>query len=39
VLMRAAAGLAGLGLIGGAGTVIYNNNNGEATVKIKDEAT
>jgi hypothetical protein len=32
-----AAGLAGLGLIGGAGTVIYNNS-GDATVKIKDDA-
>lgn len=30
--------LAGLGLIGGAGTVIYNNN-GDATVKIKDDRT
>jgi hypothetical protein len=35
---KAAAGLAGLGLIGGAGSVIYGNN-GDATVKIKDPAT
>jgi hypothetical protein len=34
----AAAGLAGLGLIGGAGTVIYHNN-GDATVKIKNDKT
>ena len=33
-----AAGLAGLGLIGGAGTVIYNNS-GDATVKVRDSAT
>jgi hypothetical protein len=38
MIRRAAAGLAGLGLIGGAGTVIYNNS-GDATVKIKDNAT
>jgi hypothetical protein len=35
MLRKAAAGLAGLGLIGGAGNVIYNSN-GDATVKIKD---
>ena len=34
----AAAGLAGLGLIGGAGTVVYHDN-GDATVKIKDQRT
>jgi hypothetical protein len=33
-----AAGLAGLGLIGGAATVAYNDD-GDATVKIKDEKT
>lgn len=38
MLRKAAAGLAGLGLIGGAGTVVYNNN-GDATVKIKDDRT
>jgi hypothetical protein len=35
MLRKAAAGLAGLGLIGGAGSVVYNHN-GDATVKIKD---
>jgi hypothetical protein len=38
MLGKAAAGLAGLGLIGGTGTVIYNNS-GDATVKIKDDRT
>jgi hypothetical protein len=38
MLAKAAAGLAGLGLIGGAGTVVYNNS-GDATVKIKDDKT
>jgi hypothetical protein len=33
-----AAGLAGLGLIGGAGSVVYNNN-GDATVKVKNDRT
>jgi hypothetical protein len=37
VLRKAAAGLAGLGLIGGAGSVVYNHH-GDATVKIKDAA-
>lgn len=32
------AGVAGVGLIGGAGTVVYNNH-GDATVKIKNEKT
>jgi hypothetical protein len=36
MLMKAAAGLAGLGLIGGTGTVIYQNN-GDTTVEIKNE--
>lgn len=35
MLRRAAAGLAGLGLIGGAGSVVYGHN-GDATVKIRD---
>lgn len=38
MLRQAAASLAGLGLIGGAGTVIYNNS-GDATVKITDDKT
>jgi hypothetical protein len=38
MLGKAAAGLAGLGLIGGAGTVIYNNQ-GDATVRIKNDKT
>jgi hypothetical protein len=37
-LGKLAAGVAGLGLIGGAGTVVYNNH-GDATVKIKNEKT
>jgi hypothetical protein len=37
MLRKAAAGLAGLGLIGGAGSVVYNHN-GDATVKITDAA-
>ena len=36
MLGKLAAGVAGLGLIGGAGTVVYNNH-GDATVKIKNE--
>jgi hypothetical protein len=38
MLGKLVAGLAGLGLIGGAGTVVYNNH-GDATVKIKNEKT
>jgi hypothetical protein len=38
MLRKVAAGVAGLGLIGGAGTVVYNNN-GDATVKIKNKET
>ena len=38
MLGKLAAGVAGLGLIGGAGTVVYNNH-GDATVKIKNEKT
>src|SRR6266536_368979 len=38
MLGKVAAGVAGLGLIGGAGTVVYNNH-GDATVKIKNEKT
>jgi hypothetical protein len=38
VLGKVAAGLAGLGLIGGVGTVAYNNH-GDATVKIKNNKT
>ncbi len=38
MIRRLAAGLAGLGLIGGAGTVIYNHN-GSTTVRIKDPQT
>jgi hypothetical protein len=34
MLRKAAAGLAGLGLIGGAGAVVYNHN-GDAAVKIR----
>jgi hypothetical protein len=34
MLREAAAGPAGLGLIGGAGSVVYNHN-GDATVRIK----
>ncbi len=37
MIRKVAAGLTGLGLIGGAGTVVYNGN-GDATVKIKDKA-
>ena len=35
MIRQFAAGLAGLGLIGGVGSVVYNND-GDATVKIKD---
>jgi hypothetical protein len=38
MLRKAAAGLAGLGLIGGAGSVVYGHN-GDATVRIKDSKT
>jgi hypothetical protein len=38
VIKQAAAGLVGLGLIGGAGTVYYNNH-GDATVKIENKKT
>jgi len=38
MLGKVAAGLAGLGLIGGAGTVVYNNH-GDTTVKIKNDKT
>jgi hypothetical protein len=38
VLGKVAAGVAGLGLIGGVGTVAYNNH-GDATVKIKNDQT
>jgi hypothetical protein len=37
MLRRAVATLTGLGLIGGAGSVVYNHN-GDATVKIKDSS-
>lgn len=35
MIRKAAAALTGLGLIGGAGSVVYNHN-GDATVRIKD---
>ena len=35
MVRKAVAALTGLGLLGGAGTVAYNNH-GDATVKIKD---
>jgi hypothetical protein len=38
MLGKVAAGLAGLGLIGGVGTVVYNNH-GDATVQIKNNKT
>lgn len=38
MVAKLAAGVAGLGLIGGVGTVVYNNH-GDATVKIKNEKT
>jgi hypothetical protein len=38
VLGKVAAGLAGLGLIGGVETVVYNNH-GDATVQIKNNKT
>jgi hypothetical protein len=38
MIRKLAAGLAGLGLIGGAGTVIYNHN-GSTTVRITDPKT
>jgi hypothetical protein len=38
MLRKAAAGLAALGLIGGAGSVVYANN-GDATVKITNQKT
>lgn len=38
MIRKLAAGLAGLGLIGGAGTVIYNHN-GSTTVRVKDSKT
>ncbi len=38
MLRKAVAGLAGLGLIGGAGSVIYKDN-GDAVVQIRDKNT
>lgn len=38
MVRRVVAGLVGLGLVGGAGTVIYNHN-GSTTVRIKDAKT
>ncbi len=38
MIKKLAAGVAGLGLVGGVGTVVYNKQ-GDATVRIKDEKT